>query len=722
YIADSRMHLCPIWVKGEICVSGVGVGRGYLGDVEKTKQVFATDPFTEEKGVRLYKTGDLGCWLPDGTIEFFGRKDYQVKIRGFRIELGEIENRLLSHPVIKEAVVMDREDEMGNKYLCAYVVHQPYNSSEFGDLKEFLSENLPDYMLPAHFIQLDKMPLTSSGKVDRKALPNPEYDGNTQAFTAPSDTMEKKLVEIWADVLGKEKKIIGSTHNFFDLGGHSLKGIVLVAKIHKEFDVKLPMAELFKAPTIRELARYIKEAAEDKYTSIIPVEKKEYYPLSSAQMRFYILQQTNTGSTAYNMPIIIKLEGHLDMARVAEVFKKLLKRHESLRTGFEIVNEEPVQRVYDDVDFTVGYFEASELESKKLVGNFVKPFDLAHAPLLRLEFIKTSHNEYILMFDMHHIVTDGTSNGIFINDMLAFYVGKELPPLRLQYKDFSQWQHGLLKGERLKKQQEYWLDHFSGELPLLDMPGDYPRPPVQSYEGERINFQLDEELYVKLKSAMKKTGTTLYMMLLALYNVLISKYTWQKDIVVGSPVAGRNHADLENIIGLLIETIAIRNYPEGDKTFGEFLDEVKTNTLNAYENQVYPFREIIKQVADKDDPGRNPLFDTMLIVQNIDTRLEGQGIEELRIVPYEGGGSSKVSKVDFTLEATEGETEISFNLQYCTKLFKRETMEDFIGSFKKIISIVVDNKKIKLKDIQVAHDLVTATSGIYEDNESEFEF
>jgi len=747
YILDNRMRLCPIGAKGEICVSGVGVGRGYLGDEEKTKQVFIKNPFflpttdesnespssfTNDQGPMtndrfpqspIYLTGDLGTWVPDGTILFFGRKDYQLKIRGFRIELGEIENRLLSHPEIKEVVVIDKEDKVGNKYLCAYVVPRPNHSPGAATLKEFLLKHLPDYMIPAHFMLLENLPLTSSGKVDRKALPGPEGGEIISGYAAPENQVEKKLVEIWSEVLEKEEGIIGVNHNFFDLGGHSLKAIVLVSKIHKEFDVKVPLAELFRTPTIRDLSTYIKKAIKVRYMSIESVEKKEYYPLSSAQRRFYILQQIDINSTAYNMPIIIKLEGHLEKEKADAVFTNLLNRHQSLRTSFQLKDEEPIQRIHDDVDFTVKYHEVSESGSGSIIKNFVKSFDLSRPPLLKLEFIKVAGKEHILMFDMHHIITDGTSMGIFINDLLALYVEKKLPPLRLQYKDFSQWQYNLLAEEQLKKQEKYWLDHFSGELPVLNMPTDYPRPQVQSFQGDSIGFHFGKELSTKLKLITEKNGATLYMILLALYNILISKWTEQEDIIVGTPIAGRNHTDLENIIGLLLETIAIRNFPGSDKTFEEFLGEVRKNTLNAYENQSYPFREIIKQVGNENDRSRNPLFDVMLIVQNFSARIESQDIEELKVVPYEGErGSNKVSKVDITLTAVERENGIFFSLEYCTKLFKRKTMEVFIDSFKEIAATVANNRTIKLNDIRVSYDLEKASSDIYESQESEFNF
>jgi amino acid adenylation domain-containing protein len=719
------LKLQPIGVVGELCIGGDSLSRGYLNNPELTAERFvdyrSNRSYRTYFSEKIYKTGDLARWLPDGNIEFIGRVDQQVKIRGFRIELGEIESQLEKHDKIREAVVTAKESKNGEKYLCAYVVAD--NECPVSQLGQYLSRQLPGYMIPSHFVKLDMIPLTPGGKVDRKVLPEPDAPTGTEAYTAPQDEIEKKLVEIWSEVLSLEKEKIGIDANFFWLGGHSLRAITMVSRVHKELNVKLPLAVLFKIPAIRDLAQYIKESAEDKGTWIEPIEKKEYYSLSSAQERFYVLQHIDPESTAYNMPITIKLEGPLVKERFEKAFKKLIDRHESLRTSFGLVKGEPIQRIHEKVDFAVGYSESSGSGPGKIIANFIKSFDLAKPPLLRLGFIKIAEKEHILMFDMHHIITDGISMGIFIKDLMAFYAGKELPPLRLQYKDFSRWQHDQLTSGKLKKQQEYWLGLFSGELPVLKMPWDYPRPPVQSFEGDSISFHFEAELSRKLNLLVRESGTTLYMVLLALYNILLSKYIRQKDVIVGTPTAGRKHPDLENIIGLLLETIAIRNYPEGEKTFEEFLEEVKENTLNAYENQAYPFSQIIKQpgIENENDRSRNPLFDVMLIVQNIDTRLEDLRIDELKIEPYQGT-SHKVSKVDITLEAVEGEEGIFFNLEYCTKLFKRETMIRFINSFKKVASVVLEDRKIRLKDIEIPHDLIMGTANVYETAESEFDF
>jgi NAD(P)-dependent dehydrogenase (short-subunit alcohol dehydrogenase family)/acyl carrier protein len=541
----------------------------------------------------------------------------------------------------------------------------------------------------------------------------------TTEYVAPGNEPEKKIAEIWQTIFGISQ--IGVRDDFFELGGDSLKAIIVISKIHKELNVEIPISGFFSAPTIEKLAGYINETEKSDYLAIESAEQREYYVLSSAQRRFYILQQMDIQSMAYNMTMINIVEGQLDRERLEKDFQKLIDRHENLRTSFPLVDGEAVQKVHEKIDFSIAYVECSESEAKKIATNFVEPFDLSEPPLLRIGLIKPGEQKHILMLDMHHIISDGQSLVLFIQDLLVSYLGKELPPLKLQYKDFSRWQHNMLISGKLEKQEQYWLEVFPGELPRLGMPTDYPRPAIQSFAGDTLQFRFGRELMPRLNRLMRETGATLYMVLLAAYSILLSKYSGQTDIIVGSPAAGRNHPDLENIIGLLMETIAIRSYPEDNKTVEELLEEVKKSTLNVYENQAYPFGELLKKVADENDLSRNPLFDVMLIVQNVITPHEKLGIGDLKFFPYKGD-SIRVSKVDITLEAMEIEDGVHFVVEYCTKLFKKETMERLITFFQEILSIVVDNRKIKLKDIKMSHVVSAAEADVFEDDGTDFGF
>ncbi|HYF82321.1 MAG TPA: amino acid adenylation domain-containing protein [Clostridia bacterium] len=700
YILDNNNNAQAVGIAGEICIAGEGVARGYLNRPELTAEKFVENLF--ELGTRMYRTGDLAKWLPDGNIEFLGRMDHQIKIRGYRIELGEIENRLLSHEEIKEAVVIAKDEEGGSKYLCAYLAGD--RRMAISELREYMGKELPDYMIPSYFVQLDKMPMNSNGKVDRKALPEPGGNIHTGAeYEAARNEVEEKLVELWKDVLKADQ--IGINDNFFDLGGHSLKATSLVARMHKELNVEVPLREMFKTPTIKGLSEYIKGLKENIYASIEPVDESEYYELTSGQKRLYTLQQFEMEGIGYNMPGSLIIEGKLDVLRLKEAFNQLVQRHEALRTSFMMDGENILQKVHKEVPFEIEYFDkvSSEKEVKVALKRFVRTFDLSKAPLLRVGLIALSFGSivqkerHLLMYDMHHIISDGTSMGILVEEFVELYEGKELPKLRVQYKDYAAWQNKLLSSEEMKQQEAYWLKEFDGEIPVLNLPTDYPRPVIKSFEGNRIYFELDEKITEALRKAVKETGTTMYMLLLASVNVLFSKYSGQEDIIIGSAIAGRPHADLENIIGMFVNTLAMRNYPEGTKTFRAFLEEVKRNALRAYENQDYQFDTLIEKLNVKRDMSRNPLFDVMLILQNM--KMEGAEVEGLSFLPY--SGENNIAKLDITIEAVEIGEKISLSIEYCTKLFHKDTIERMAGHLKKILSKTIENIDIALCEIDI---------------------
>lgn len=698
YIIDKDVHLCPLGVKGEIVVSGIGVGRGYLNDEEKTQKAFMEDPFVEEHARRLYRTGDLGRWLTDGTMEFFGRKDHQVKIRGYRIELQEIEKKLAECKNLKESTVMDLEDGNGNKYLCAYVVSE--NPINIKEIKAELRKYLPDYMVPSYFMQIERLPLTPNGKVDRKALPKPEGEVIAGVeYEGPQNVIEENLVIMWKEVLGVNN--IGITDNFFDLGGHSLKATVLRGKIHKEFNVEIPLREIFVLGTIKGLSAYITEKEKSIFEEISTIEEKEYYEASSAQKRMYMIQAFDKESIAYNIPDAVEIKGKLDAERVRESFIKLIERHETLRTSFETKGELIIQRIHrmQDINFDMESISVTaETEVKEKINSFVKAFDLSRAPLLRVGIIKLEEERHVLLFDMHHIISDGVSMDIITKEFEELYSGKKLKPMRIQYKDFSEWQNRLIKLGKMKKEQEYWLNKFKGDIPVLDMPTDYERPAVKSFDGDSIDFTVDRKLTDKLKEISKDTGTTLYMILLSAYNILLSKYTGQEDIIVGSPIAGRPHADLENIIGMFLNTLAMRNYPKGEKTFEEFLIEVKENALEAYENQHYQFEELVDRLNLKRDRSRNPIFDTMFVLQNTGNGQE-TAISDLRFAPY--NIENRTAKFDILLDSVEVEGGIYFRLEYCTRLFKNETVRKIAEDYIKILEQITKQREVKIKDIDL---------------------
>ncbi|MDQ1355353.1 MAG: hypothetical protein QG657_5663, partial [Acidobacteriota bacterium] len=696
YIYDKDSHLAPIGVWGELYVGGDGVAMGYLNNPELTSKRFNRS----YKTYINYKTGDLCRWLSDGSIEFLGRLDQQVKIRGFRVELAEIENRLRKHDQVKEAVVLDRKisDE---KYLCAYIVPGPVSTPVAAELRAYLSRSLPEYMIPTFFEFIEKIPLNPNGKIDRKALPEPGAIAKAKEYTAPRDEIEKKLAALW-EVILKPQLPIGIDDNFFDLGGHSLNATVLTTRIYKTLGVKIPLKEFFQRGSIREVAEYIKGVKKEKFVGIEPLERKEYYASSSAQRRLYFLQQLVGDNIVYNMPAAVILEGVVDKDRLQTAFKKLILRHESFRTSFEMIGTEAVQKIHEDVLFEIEYKNSSidytdYTDEKDYIQHFIQPFDLSSAPLMRVSVVKEEEEKHLLMVDMHHIISDGVSQGILIRDFMRLYEGKELFPLKLQYKDYAEWQSNEREPETVKQQKEFWLNEFAGEVPVLEIPTDFPRPVIQSFDGMALDFKLENNAIEALKALAKEEGATLFMVLLSLYTILLAKLSSREDIVVGTPTAGRQHADFEKIIGMFVNTLAMRNFSHGEMSFKQFLKEVKERTLAAFAQQDYPYDELVEMLAIERDTSRNPLFDAMLALQNMD--IPSMEIPGLKLKPF--NFMNMIAKFDLTLIIFEMGNDLSCTLEYCTKLFKQETIDRFIGYFKNIVSHVIDIPGTKIAGIDI---------------------
>ncbi|NWN77335.1 non-ribosomal peptide synthetase [Bacillus sp. (in: firmicutes)] len=692
FILNQDNKLCPLGAVGELCIGGEGLARGYLHRPELTAEKFIPHPFTP--GERMYRTGDLAKILPDGNIQFLGRVDQQVKIRGYRIEPGEIESRLLEHTDIDEAAVIAREDGDHDSYLCAYVAAKKEIKPE--ELRSFLKKDLPDYMVPAHFVKLDRLPLTVNGKLDKNRLPAPDRSGGMDiSYEAPRDETEEKLASIWGEALGIES--IGINHNFFEAGGHSLKAAALLSNIHKELKVKVPLRQIFETPTIKGLRESIASTRKSAYPSIAKAEEKPYYRLSSAQKRLFILNQIEGGGISYNMPFAMTIEGDFDIRRFENALKHMIQRHESFRTSFLMIDGEPVQKIEKELDFQVAYSEIGAEMPEDKIKDFIRPFHLQKAPLVRAEVLKMNENKHLMMFDMHHIISDGVSMDIFMKELSALYEGKTLPPLKLQYKDYSEWEKGIVQHHELKKQEAYWLNVFKGDIPVLNMPTDYKRPLTQSAEGDTVTLTIERETLAKLQNVAKENGVTMYMLLLAGYTALLSKYTGQEDVIVGTPVAGRRHEDIHHVIGMFVNTLAIRNHPEGNKTFRKYLNEVKENTLLAYENQDYQFEELVEKVNIQRDMSRNPLFDTMLVYHNTAVKpFEANGLRN-KMVGIERG----ISKFDITVNASESANGLILEVEYCTALFKKERIERLAEHLINLLQKAAENPDIELNQIDV---------------------
>ncbi|MCP4148315.1 MAG: non-ribosomal peptide synthetase, partial [bacterium] len=499
------------------------------------------------------------------------------------------------------------------KYLCAYIIAGDAGPGAESELREYLAQTLPEYMIPTFFVNLEKIPLTVNGKVNKKALPEPAIK-TTTTYTAPRNEVEEKLAAIWSEELngktGRAGAKVGIDDNFFELGGHSLKATIMMSRIHKEMGVKLTLEAIFSATTLKQLAATIGKTKKEEYETIEPAAQREYYAVSSAQKRIYILHQMDENNTGYNMFETILLEGDLDREKLEKTFRQLITRHESLRTTFQVIDGEAVQKIcgHGDVTFSVENYEAKhqhtdEKRNETIRGKikeFIRPFDLTRAPLIRVGLIKmgetpSKESRHVLVVDMHHIVSDGISTGIIVNDFTRIYDGEELPPLKLQYKDFSQWQRSDRNRNIQAQQEAYWLKTFDDEIPVLDLPADFTRPAVQEYTGTTLEFEEGAERTAALRKIALQNEGTLYMVLMAVFNILISKITNREDIIIGTPVTGRSHRDLEHIVGMFVNTLAIRNKPVNEKTITEFIQEVKKKTVQTFETQVYLLKHMEEQ-------------------------------------------------------------------------------------------------------------------------------
>jgi len=669
--------LCGIGVPGELCIAGEGLARGYLNRPELTAEKFVKNPFGEG---RMYRSGDLARWLPDGNIEYLGRIDEQVKIRGFRIELGEIESRIREIENINDCAVIAKEDGSGEKTIYAYYTS---DSEMFvSEVRERLAETLPEYMVPAYMMQIAEIPVTRNGKVDRRALPEIEAKA-TREYVAPRNEIEEKICDIFSEILNVDQ--VGIKDSFFELGGHSLRATRLVNKIEAETGTRLSLKTVFAGATPELLAVALSEDGEE-YTPIPKAGVKKYYPMSSVQRRMFIIDEVGA-DLSYNLPEAFILCGKLDIEKFRKAVNELVERHDAFRTEFGIRNGEYVQVIKDRVDFDIDIRtieEAGNRSVRELFFDFVKPFDLTKAPIARIQLIKYSDDKFLVMYDMHHIIFDGMSQIILMEEFIDLYNGKTLEPLKLQYKDYSTWFSGI----DLSKQRGFWMDEFEDGVPIVELPTDYPRPQKQSFKGNSITINLSDEVVSKIEKLSRITGATEYMVWLSVLMIVLSKYSRQEDIVVGSPISGRTNRDTEGIVGMFVNTLAMRGKPEGNKSFREFLGEIKETCLRVYENQDYPFESLVEALDINKDSSRNPVFDVMFVLQNnepIDRKING--ISEYHHVTENGD----TSMFDLTIEIKKY-PEASLRVEYCTELFRCETIEYFTQHYIGIISQVIDHQ------------------------------
>ena len=711
YLLSDYSQLVPIGVPGELFIGGKGLARGYLNRPELTTEKFVPNPFGAEPGKRLYRTGDLARYRSDGKIEFLGRLDHQVKLRGFRIELGEIEAALSQHPNVAQAVVTIREDRPGDKRLVAYTKAVGVMPNE-NELRRFLQLSLPDYMLPSAFVSLEEVPLTPNKKVDRQALPAPDYSGSsvTQQFTEQLGPVRELLANIWARVLGLEN--IGMHDNFFERGGHSLLATQVVSRIREVFQVELPLRALFEAPTIAELAGKLEALVQQqqglKAPPLVPVSRDRKLPPSFAQQRLLFLDQLEPGSSFYNIARAVQLCGPLNVAALADALNEIVNRHEALRTVFD-TDGEPFQFIAAPqpiplplIVITADSDDQRHADAEKVAAEEIRrPFDLSRGPMLRACLIRLQADNHVLVLTLHHIAADGWSLTVLFRELTVLYEAfanenaSPLPSLPIQYADFAMWQREYLQGDVLHKLLTYWKKQLAGVHPVLELPADRPRPAVQSFRGAHHQLTLSSELSNDLKSLSRNEGVSLFMTCLATFQLLLSRYTAREDFIVGTDVANRNLVETEGLIGFFTNLLPLRTQISGNPTFTELLRRVRETTLETYAHEDLPFDKLVEELSPPRDPSRNPLVQVLLVMQNNATPFT---LTRLHVSKFELPIES--SRFDLVLFLTESEKGLSAFWLYDADLFEPGRIAKMAVHFERLLLSITKEPSAKLHSFQ----------------------
>ncbi|WP_264523070.1 non-ribosomal peptide synthetase [Flavobacterium sp. N502536] len=693
YILDSEMNIQPKGVTGELYIGGVQVARGYINLPELNAFRFVNNPFGEGK---LYRTGDNAKWLQDGTIEYLGREDSQVKVRGYRIELGELDTVINSCPAIRQGVVIAREDAYGVNELIAYIVLTAAKTKE--DVIAYLKEHIPGYMIPGIMVELEAIPLTSNGKVNRKALPDPVFSREYE-YVAPTTKTEEELAVIWQDLLKAEQ--VGITDNFFELGGHSLLAVRLISAIKNTMNVALTITNVFSNPTISDLAYFI----ENQDTSaVLPLVTKqdlpEAIPLSYAQERLWFVDKLK-GSEHYHMPVLLNLKGALNTDYLSQALKTIVERHETLRTVF-VENEGVAYQVVQPADSWELNVVATDADYQDLIADEInKPFDLAKDYMLRATVIKVAEAEHILVIVRHHIATDGWSESIIVKEFKELYAsyasGREadLPVLDFQYADYSVWQRSELSGAVLEEKLGYWETKLSGVAPSA-LPVDYARPTVQSNRGDHISFKLDSDRSEALRTYAKEQGVTLFMLLSSVYKVLLYRHSGQSDICIGTTVANRPQQELESMIGFFVNALALRSDLSGNPSFNEVLKSVKQTTLEAYNHIAVPFEKVVDRVEKTRDKSRSSLFQVLFVLNN---NPESKVSEFSDITIEAMAMNYNVAKYDLTIFAEDSAEGISFSFNYCTDLFSAATIAGLRSHYENLLGTILVNDTLSIGNL-----------------------
>ena len=701
YIINRKGQLCPVGIPGEICISSRQLSKGYLNQPGLTAKQFVPNPYydgQDQDYERMYKTGDLGRWLSDGNIEILGRTDFQVKVRGYRIETDEIEKAFFHCPAIRDAIVVTRKDRFNRNYLIGYYVLEDESLQE-ADLQAYLQERLPEYMVPQYLLRVSALPMNANGKVDRSQLPVPEMKGTSGQL--PQTEVEKRLAVVWSTILELKPDAIGREDSYFRLGGNSIKVILLSSAIRKEFDVEVTVMHLFQAKTIKAQANLIKQqmntSAKKDAEIIRHLDLQDHYQLSNAQKRIYLAHKLREEKTAYNLPLMIELERSVDLLRLQEALNLVIEKQWSLRTYFQKNGEQLDQRIQKTVlcDLKAEPIYAADL--KRIQKTFVQPFDLDHGGLLwRVKLFDIQDGDhYLLAFDFHHCMFDGTSRTLFLENFEQAYNQKQLEDLEIQYVDYAEWERAFVEQEGYAKQGEYWKRELSGELPVLNLPTDYQREAIRSYEAKTEYLKLEPELIKAIQLAAEKEGTTPFVVMLAAFSVLLAKYAAQEDILIGIPTLGRTHPALNAVIGMFVGTLPIRVSCDGKQTVYDLLYQTRDKVVGGLNNQMFSLEDMIEMLTLKRPSGHNTLFDVMFALWEQGSDQVSFGDAAGRQIPLE----EQQAKYDLTFYVNLQEENAFLSAEYATDLFCAATMQRMLGHYQQILEQMLKEPAKQVKDL-----------------------
>ena len=709
YILDKENKVRPIGVPGEIYIAGDGVSKGYLGKIELTDEKFVKNPYAD-KDSKMYRTGDLGRWLPDGAIEYLGRNDNQLKINGHRIELKAIENTILHYDSVQEVVVIVKKSVDDDQCMVAFITAD--KTIDFTSLRAYLVDEIPIYMIPSFYKQLDSFPLTLNGKVDLKHLSSIDLnDIHKKTNLKPRNEIEKEICTIWAEVLGLDN--ISVQDKFFDLGGHSIKAVKIVSKISQKFNTLLSLDALLDNASVEDLAKMVAHTETTIHKSITSLDEQEYYDVSYAQGRLWILNQLETNKIIYNMPQALLLKGQFNQEAFDKTMQTIVIRHESLRTNFVSINDIPKQRIVpvSSLTFKVGYVDLrDDAQAMNTALRWAEkeastPFDLESSSLFRVQVLQIRDDEHVVLFTMHHIISDAWSLGLLTNEIALIYnaynegIEPPLVDLEHQYKDYAAWQKEQLEGESLKPYRQYWLDKLKSFPKKINLKTDLPRPDVKMLTGRKMTHMFDENLTKQLDRMSQVNQVSLFTVLLSSLYALFYKTTHQEDLVIGTSVAGREHIDLEGQVGFFVNLLALRTEFKGNEAFTTLLEKVKETTIGAFSHQLYPFDKLVEDLNIEREMNQSPLFDVLVVLQNTDITnvriaLNGLSVEDL-------GGDLEKCEFDIIFNFIPTEKGILLNTHYSDELYEDETILIMMKRLELICQTIIEQPQVKLLDINI---------------------